>query len=93
MVKEETASTRLNLRIAPTVKEMIRQAAKVRRYSLTDFIVTASQDAAEAVLAEQNRFILPAKQWAAFNAALDAPAKQIPALRRLLTERSVFDAR
>jgi uncharacterized protein (DUF1778 family) len=93
VVKEETASTRLNLRIAPTVKEKIRKAAKLRKHSLTDFIVRSSQDAAEAVLAEQTRFILPEEQWRAFNAALDAPAKEIPALRRLLAEPSVFDAR
>jgi uncharacterized protein (DUF1778 family) len=35
--------------------------------------------------------VLPAEQWRAFNAALDAPAKEIPALRRLLTEPSVFE--
>ena len=28
-----------------------------------------------------------------FNAALDAPAKEIPELKRLLTEPSVFEAR
>lgn len=89
--KEETASERLNLRISPGVKDMIQRAAKLRKHSLTDFIVIASQDAAEAVLAEQTRFVLSKEQWTAFNAALDAPAKKIPALRRLLSEPSVFD--
>jgi uncharacterized protein (DUF1778 family) len=89
----ETASTRLNLRIAPTVKDLLKRAAKARKYSLTDFILRSSQDAAEAVLAEQTRFVLPRQQWVAFNAALDAPAKEIPELRRLLTEPSVLDAR
>lgn len=35
---------------------------------------------------EGSRFALPEAQWVAFKAALDAPAKDIPALRRLLTE-------
>ena len=37
-VETEVASERLNLRIAP-VKILIRRAAKLRKYSLTDFVV------------------------------------------------------
>lgn len=92
-VETDVASERLNLRIAPAVKVMIRKAAKLRQNSLTEFIVRSSQDAAEAVLAEQTRFVLPKAQWLAFNAALDAPAREIPELRRLLAKPSVFEAR
>jgi uncharacterized protein (DUF1778 family) len=90
-IKARAASTRLNLRVDTTVKELLRTAAKLRKDSLTGFILRSSQNAAETVLADQTRFILPEKQWKAFNAALDVPAKDIPALRRLLTEPSVFD--
>ncbi len=87
------ASERLILRIAPAVKILVRRAAKLRNDSLTDFVVRSSRDAAEAVLADQTRFVLPKAQWLAFNAALDAPAKEIPELKRLLTEPSVFEPR
>ena len=90
-LKEAAATTRVNLRIAPTVKERIRKAATLRQFSLTEFMVRASEDAAEVALADQTRFVVPAEQWSAFNAALDAPSKEIPALRRLLTEPSVFE--
>ncbi len=89
--KVKAASTRLNLRVATPVKELLRTAARMRKSSLTDFILRSSQAAAEAVLAEQTKFVLRKEQWIAFNAVLDAPAKDIPALRRLLTEPSVFD--
>jgi uncharacterized protein (DUF1778 family) len=89
----QTEGERLNLRIAPAVKTLIRRAAKLRKYSLTEFVVRSSQDAAEDVLAEQTRFVLPNAQWLAFNAALDAPATEIPELKRLLTEPSIFEAR
>jgi uncharacterized protein (DUF1778 family) len=89
--EEKTSTTRLNLRVDPTVKALLRSAAKLRKASLTGFILHSSQVAAESVLAEQTRFVLPAAQWRAFNAALDAPAKEIPALRQLLTKPSVFD--
>jgi uncharacterized protein (DUF1778 family) len=92
-VATEAASARLNLRIAPAVKTLLRHAAKLRKASLTDFVVRSSQDAAEAVLAEQTRFVLPKAQWLAFNTALDAPAREIPELKRLLAEPSVFEAR
>ncbi len=41
--------------------------------------------------AEQVLFVLPADRWHAFCEALDAPAREIPALRKLLTEASVLD--
>lgn len=41
----------------------------------------------------QAHFALPPDRWQAFCEALDAPPKDIPALRRLLTEGSVFDDR
>jgi uncharacterized protein (DUF1778 family) len=81
----------LNLRVAPPLKRLLMTAAKLRQDSLTGFILRSSQTAAESVLAEQTRFVLPEKKWQDFLAALDAPAKEIPAIRRLLTEDSVFD--
>jgi uncharacterized protein (DUF1778 family) len=93
LIATEAASERLNLRIAPAVKAMLRHAAKLRKASLTDFVVRSSQDAAEAVLAQQNRFVLPKAQWLAFHAALDAPAREIPELKQLLAEPTVFGAR
>lgn len=90
-LETEAASARLNLRIAPGVKTLIHSAAKLRKSSLSDFVVRSSQDAAEAVLAGQTRFVLTQAQWQAFNAALDAPAKKIPELKRLLSKPSVFE--
>ena len=43
--------------------------------------------------AEQTDFVLSPEQWQAFCAALDAPPRDIPALRKLLTERGAFDER
>lgn len=36
-------------------------------------------------------FALPADRWDEFCAALDAPPRVVPALRKLLTEPGVFD--
>ena len=41
--------------------------------------------------AKQVLFVLPPDRWQAFCDALDAPPREIPALRKLLTEASVLD--
>ena len=56
-----------------------------------DFVLRSALREAEDVLLERRRFELTAEEWAAFQAALDAPARPSPALERLLKEPSVFD--
>jgi predicted DNA-binding antitoxin AbrB/MazE fold protein len=46
---------------------------------------------ASSGVADQAHFILPPERWQAFCDALDEPPKDIPALRKLLTEASLFD--
>jgi predicted DNA-binding antitoxin AbrB/MazE fold protein len=54
--------------------------------------VTIEADAASsATVLDQAHYALPPQRWQAFCDALDAPPKEIPALRKLLTEASVFD--
>lgn len=40
---------------------------------------------------DQGHFVLSSDRWQAFCEALDADPREIPALRKLLTEASVFD--
>ena len=84
-------SARVNLRIHPAVKAALLKAAGLQRVKLTEFMVKSSQAAAEAAMAERTQFVLPADKWRKFNAALDAPPRRIPALRKLFRERSVFE--
>jgi AF2212-like protein/uncharacterized protein DUF1778 len=42
--------------------------------------------------ADRTAFVLSPDDWQAFCTALDAPPREIPSLRRLLTEPGVFDA-
>lgn len=66
------------------------KAAELERVNLTEFMIQSSQLAAERVLADRTRFVLSPQKWREFNAALDAPPREIPALRRLFREASVF---
>jgi uncharacterized protein (DUF1778 family) len=84
------ASARLNLRIDPQLKVMLSKAAAAKDLELTEFMLNASRVAAEIALADRTRFSLPASKWRKFNAALDARPREIPALRRLFREKSIF---
>ena len=85
------ASTRVNLRINPQVKRILLKAAKLQRINLSEFVIKSSQAAAEMTLAERTRFVLSPAKWEEFNSALDAPPRDIPALRQLFRDRSAFD--
>ena len=77
---------RLSIRASNPEKKILAQAARARHMNTSQFVLQASLDAAQAVLLDQSEFRLPAKQWQAFCKSLDAPAKSIPALRKLFAE-------
>lgn len=81
---------RIALRIAAREKLLLERAARVRRTTLSEFVLAASRDAAENVLAEQARFVIAPRRMAAFVAALDAAPRSIPGLKALFAQRSVF---
>jgi uncharacterized protein (DUF1778 family) len=84
--------SKVQLRLRPAQKEVIAQAAQLKQTTLTSFMVEHAYSAAQEVLADQVHFTLSPERWEAFCAALDAPPKEIPALRRLLTEKNIIDA-
>ena len=82
---------RLNIRVSHHEKEVLTQAATASNTSVSSFVLQKAYAEAQSVLAEQNRFRLPERQWRKFLSALDAPAKDLPELRKLLTRPGVLD--
>ena len=82
---------KVQLRMRPLQKEVIVRAAKIKQTTLTNFMIEHAFEAAQNILADQVHFYLSAAKWDEFVAALDAPPKDLPQLRKLLTEPSVFD--
>lgn len=89
--KASLKATKVQLRLRPSEKAVIARAAEVRQTTLSKFMLENAVQAAQQVLADQTHFSLSLEQWKAFCQALDAPPRAIPALKRLLTEKSVFD--
>ncbi|PYP82331.1 MAG: DUF1778 domain-containing protein [Blastocatellia bacterium AA13] len=91
-------AVRINIRASERQKSVLRRAAKLRRTTMSDFVLENAVKAAEDVIAQQKladrtHFALTKPQWEAFCAALDAPSRPKDALKRLMTERGMFDAR
>ena len=82
---------RLNIRVSEHEKDVLMRAASALNTSVSSFVVQRAYAEAQVILAEQSQFRLPDKKWREFTRALDAPPKDIPALRKLLTQRGVFD--
>ncbi|WP_263368037.1 type II toxin-antitoxin system TacA family antitoxin [Edaphobacter bradus] len=89
----KTRSERLNVRVTEAQARLIKLAAKQRSANVSSFLVESACLRAEEELASQRHFVYTEEQWAAFTAALDAPAKVKPRLRKLLTEPSVLERR
>jgi len=66
---------RLEARVTPDQKEMIEHAARVQGRTVTDFVITALQDAARKAIEERSVWKLSQGQQKAFvEALMDPPA-------------------
>jgi len=84
-------SRRLNFRISDAQEELLRQGANVKGQSVTEFIIESACTVAECELAIEREFSLTPEQWKMFLDALDKPAAENVALRRLLRQPSVIE--
>jgi uncharacterized protein (DUF1778 family) len=91
MPTAETRNEKLDLRLTPSAKRTLQTAALAARRSVSEFVLESALARAEETLPDRRRFGLNAEQWAAFQAALDAPARPAPRLAKLLREPSVFE--
>ena len=85
-----TRAERIEIRATAELKIVLEQAARLQDQSLSAFVLSASRDAAARVLGDQTRFMLTPTQMSALNKALDAPARELPGLKRLFDKPSVF---
>jgi uncharacterized protein (DUF1778 family) len=91
MPKRSTRTAKLDLRLSPEAKEKLQAAARASRRSVSEFVLESALVRADETLTDRNRFGLNADQWQAFLAALDTPPRELPRLKRLLQEPSVFE--
>ena len=92
MAANTARTEKLDLRLSADAKRILQSAASASRRSVSEFVLESALARAEEVLPDRRHFTLNAEQWAAFQAALDAPPRNLPRMRRLLAEPSVFES-
>jgi uncharacterized protein (DUF1778 family) len=90
---DQPRDRRFQLRATASEETLINVAASRQGVNVTEFIMRSARESAEQVLADQTRFVLDERQWKAFMAVLDRPAKEKPRLRRLFKESHIAKRR
>jgi uncharacterized protein (DUF1778 family) len=80
----------VSVRVSPKERELLEAAAEQSRTNLSDFIRRKAVEAAELELVHQNRVIIPTVDWEKFEAWVDSPSKDVPALRDLAKTRPAW---
>ncbi len=80
----------LSVRVSPSERELLSMAAENERTNLSDFIRRKAVEAAEVELTERRLVTIPAADWEKFEAWVDQPAKDVPALRDLAAHRPAW---
>lgn len=73
----------VSVRVSAQERELLEAAAAQSRTNLSDFIRRKAVEAAETELVRQARVVIPAADWERFEAWVESPAKENPALRDL----------
>lgn len=92
MATRPARSQKLDLRLTPDAKSALQAAAVATNRSVSEFVLESALARADEALADRRSFVLNAAQWKIFVAALDAPPRSLPRLKRLLKEPGFFDA-
>ncbi len=88
---QEQKTERIDIRTSAAVKAVLQQAASSMNKSVSEFLLDTGLFAASETLADRKVFAINDDQWDKFQKALDADPKDKPALKKLLSEPSVFD--
>lgn len=83
--------TNINLRAQAADKALIDRAAELLGQSRSSFMLEASVQRAQTVLADQTRFVLDEPRLEAFLDVLDAPLPDPEAVRRLLARTPAWE--
>jgi uncharacterized protein (DUF1778 family) len=82
MSELSTKTARLEARITPDLQTLLKRAAELDGRSVTDFVITAAQEAAERRIEQAHVIRLSLEDQYAFAEAILNPPEPTPALMR-----------
>lgn len=77
---------RVYLRTTREQKDLLRRAADIRHQQTTEFVLKASLDAAEEVIAQEERIIMSERDFAHFVELIENPKPPTENLRKMMAE-------
>lgn len=86
----QNSSPVVSVRVSPTERDLLEVAAEQARTSLSDFVRRKALEAAEMEVLDYRVVTIPAADWERFECWVSAPAKEVPALRKLAASRPVW---
>lgn len=81
------ATARLEARISPDLHALLKRAAELQGRTMTDFVVSAVQDAAQRAIEQAEVVRLSLADQECFAQALLSPPEPAPALERAFVRR------
>ena len=81
------ATARLEARISTDLHSMLKRAAELQGRTMTDFVITAVQEAAQQAIAQAEIIRLSLADQECFAQALLSPPAPSPALKRAFAHR------
>lgn len=85
-----TSTARLEARISTDLHALLKRAAELQGRTMTDFVVTACQDAAQRAIEQAEIIRLSLSDQTCFAQALMSPPPMSPALERAFARRSTL---
>ncbi len=84
-------SDKIDIRISPSAKRVLQEAARERHTTISQFVIDSALSTARELLTERSRIGLDTEQWQVFVDALDAPTERHDRMERLLGEPTILD--
>ena len=91
MAEPQNREAPINIRARLTQSNLIDKAAAMLNKNRSDFMLEAACREAENVLLDRRLFLVEGEVYKAFEALINAPVNENPALRRLLNSKSPWE--
>ena len=91
MAETQNRGAPINIRARLTQRNLIDKAAAMLNKNRSDFMLEAACREAENVLLDRRLFLVQGEVYETFEALLNAPVNDNPALRRLLNSKSPWE--
>jgi len=91
MTETQNRAAPINIRARSTQRNLIDRAAAMLNKNRSDFMLEVACREAENVLLDQRLFLVDDNAYKAFQALIEAPVKENPALRKLLHDKAPWE--